>query len=404
MTITAKYPGRCSKCGQPIQVGETIEWEKGKGGSHVSCPAKPEPKPEDANLIRISGGSGYGCHGYSVGQVVKDMERRRRQDGEVLPGEDPAKINPYWVNVGYRYLTVVSASKRYVSEDGMSFGVGDESGYIYSAKCRLATDKEIAPLLAADREREEARAKLANLKAISEEIRKNGTYPEGNDNFAAGVTVPIGKGQDIYGGGSWFVIGEDKIWYVVNNGSDGDDWSHNNVRTGGAGAIGHYVPYSSELEARILSNGKPEEKKTAPVYKIPAPIPTAIPAEAVKITNAKTKTGIAVDFYRHEDRLLAEFVARGQKIVAVCDLWGRSKDRTTEGLLCRSKGKDLVITITKAEAESLLNPKPATKSEIMKRAWQIAREGAKRFGGNSKKYFTEALREAWAETRMAKAA
>ena len=29
------------------------------------------------------------------------------------------------------------------------------------------------------------------------------------------------------------------IWAVTNNGMDGHDWSRNNIRTGGAGAIGH---------------------------------------------------------------------------------------------------------------------------------------------------------------------
>jgi len=38
MTITAKYPGRCTKCGGHIAAGEQIEWEKGAGASHVKCP------------------------------------------------------------------------------------------------------------------------------------------------------------------------------------------------------------------------------------------------------------------------------------------------------------------------------------------------------------------------------
>lgn len=41
------------------------------------------------------------------------------------------------------------------------------------------------------------------------------------------------------------------IWHVRNNGSDGDDWSHNNIRTGGAGAVGRRLPWSSELEAKV---------------------------------------------------------------------------------------------------------------------------------------------------------
>jgi Streptococcus thermophilus bacteriophage Gp111 protein len=36
---------------------------------------------------------------------------------------------------------------------------------------------------------------------------------------------------------------------------------------------------------------------------------------------------------------------------------------------------------------------------VMKKAWEIAREGAKKFGGKVKEYFAEALRMAWAEIK-----
>lgn len=36
---------------------------------------------------------------------------------------------------------------------------------------------------------------------------------------------------------------------------------------------------------------------------------------------------------------------------------------------------------------------------VMSRAWEIARQGQRWFGGNVKQYFAEALRMAWAETR-----
>lgn len=60
-----------------------------------------------------------------------------------------------------------------------------------------------------------------------------------------------GPGPNIYGGGWWFVIQSDKIWYIRNNGRDGDLWAINNVQTGGAGAIGRWVPYNAELAEKI---------------------------------------------------------------------------------------------------------------------------------------------------------
>ncbi len=78
-------------------------------------------------------------------------------------------------------------------------------------------------------------AAQARIEAIKRQIRTEGECPEGNN-------LPDGDRlmdtQDIYGGGDWFVVGAEHIWYVLNNGADGDNWAYNNVRTGGAGAIG----------------------------------------------------------------------------------------------------------------------------------------------------------------------
>lgn len=37
MSITAKFPGTCTKCSKPITPGQTIEWRKGAGSHHVDC-------------------------------------------------------------------------------------------------------------------------------------------------------------------------------------------------------------------------------------------------------------------------------------------------------------------------------------------------------------------------------
>lgn len=172
----------------------------------------------------ISGGSGYGCSGWTPGQVL-----RHQGHGGVLK--------------------VVQASKRFYKEDGLSFGVGDDSGYVYIAKCCPATEEEAAPLLEQERLRGERRRLRFEAENLRIEIRESGEMPEG-------VHLPEGErlldAQDIYGGGDWFVVGPEWIWYVLNNGADGDDWSRNNVHTGGAGAIGWRTPYSRELAQRLI--------------------------------------------------------------------------------------------------------------------------------------------------------
>ena len=54
-----------------------------------------------------------------------------------------------------------------------------------------------------------------------------------------------------------------------NNGFDGDNWSANNIETGGAGAIGVRVPFSETLAAQIrsLKNDSAETKHTEKIPK-----------------------------------------------------------------------------------------------------------------------------------------
>lgn len=67
------------------------------------------------------------------------------------------------------------------------------------------------------------------------------------------------QGANIYGCGSWLhVFGED-LFFVQNNGADGDDWSRNNYDTGGAGAICYKISGKAgiviEIKAWVDSQG-----------------------------------------------------------------------------------------------------------------------------------------------------
>ena len=230
MTIKAKYDGTCSRCGGAISVGDTIDWERGKPARHAECP----PELTADNVVRIQSGSGYGCSGWEVGQVIRNPNKGTYYD------ED---------NTQPDYLVVLSARAQYVHDDGLSFGVGDDSGYLYEATCRPATDEEAAPLIA---EIEAGKTRKAARKELSELVRQicdTGERPAGTDNDPQGEQ--LGPGPNAYGGGWWVVITDAEIWYCRNNGSDGDDWSHNNVRTGGAGAIGWRIPVDAEIAQRL---------------------------------------------------------------------------------------------------------------------------------------------------------
>ena len=205
----------------------------------MECPAVEGVANPD-ELITISGGEGYGCSGWSEGQTIRNRWRER--------------------NNGPEYLTVVSAGSQYHREEGMSFGVGEDQGYVYWAQCRPATDEESAPLIVAQQQREERKRMRARVEAIGAEICKAGECPPGPNRPEGDVLFDT---QNIYGGGDWFVVGEEWIWYIQNNGMDGDDWSRNNVSTGGAGAIGWRVPATEQManELRMLADRLSESKE-----------------------------------------------------------------------------------------------------------------------------------------------
>lgn len=349
-TIKAKYNGTCRACGAFLPAGSRIDWSRDTGSRCAGgCQEKTAGDGNVDAPYSLEGGSGYGCDGWAVGQLMSAY----LLDGK-LSRKDVEGAQRTW-------LVVVRASRRYIREDGMSFGLGDESGYLYSASCRLATEEEYAPALEA-----EAKA-AARAEALKTVLRLEGEYPEGS-HVLVGEEVPLeGADRRIYGGGNWAVIepagervappaedlaaakaefegrkaaletasaslvawteehlpadaphrrlnggrapydgrlyGKDlaclgadqrveyerlesevrrlsytsspdsyhvaearlrdleqqawlasyprSIWIVRNNGHDGDDWSRNNVDTGGAGAIGVRLPWSSETEDMI---------------------------------------------------------------------------------------------------------------------------------------------------------
>lgn len=46
-----------------------------------------------------------------------------------------------------------------------------------------------------------------------------------------------------------------------------------------------------------------------------------------------------------------------------------------------------------------LAPKEISKGDIMRRAWQLAKDAAAKFGGKAKEYLSEAMKMAWAEAK-----
>lgn len=93
-------------------------------------------------------------------------------------------------------------------------------------------------------------------RGVIAEAKKTAEMPEKVD-FPEGEELEDKKFPiNIYGGGIWYIIQPETIWVVENNGSDGDDWSQNNVKTGGAGAIGWKCKKTPELENAVRAISK----------------------------------------------------------------------------------------------------------------------------------------------------
>ncbi|OWL98960.1 hypothetical protein CBQ26_00440 [Deinococcus indicus] len=229
--ITAQYKGVCTRTGQPYPAGTRIARDEfGYYRADV---------PNPGGDIRLSGGSGYDCDGWRIGEVVWhepwNAETQTRDPGHAL--------------------VITRASRRYIRQDGLSFGVGDDNGYLYSALARRATPEEAAPLIARREASlhalERRRRHDEGLRQLFQAAQADGEIPGGHHRLIEGRRLKIGAGFTIYGGGEELHVepGAQVVWHLRNNGMDGDFWGANNVATGGAGAIGVRLPVTPERRA-----------------------------------------------------------------------------------------------------------------------------------------------------------
>lgn len=188
------------------------------------------------------------------------------------------KVGPAKWNLIKQYFEYASYADLAESEDDQdnfenaayyeSLGRGGEWTLKYGVK--VETVEEILGILPENRravldgkekaEQEDAHAEAAEKSRVAHERnegkrtlfgRDQGEYIEIGESFdgnVKGEEIPWGEGFNIYGGGEEFVIetGGKYIWLVSNNGADGDDWSRNNIRTGGAGGVGRRYPATPE--------------------------------------------------------------------------------------------------------------------------------------------------------------
>lgn len=153
-------------------------------------------------------------------------------------------------------VVVTKVDSKYISEDGLSFGLPDDRGWVHILSLRKATDAEEATVIQEEAEVLSRSQKVQRIKSIIKHIQTHGKIPAGKFKLPQPEIV-LNERDLLYGGGEWVSLEDGKaIWYVRGNGADGDDWSRNNVLTGGAGAIGYRIPWDVELAAEIKGLGQ----------------------------------------------------------------------------------------------------------------------------------------------------
>jgi hypothetical protein len=165
---------------------------------------------------------------------------------------------------------------RYYQEDAMSLGYMVDSAWIVSAKCdaTIVTVAETEEYLANERKEAQHAMQLEEerkkKKEVNESVRhiinyvfEHGYKPE--DIILSEINKNgeiIFDSFNIYGGGEIIIVSDSFIWAIKNNGGDGDNWSRNNVSTGGAGGIGYCMEmddicssYMKTIQNNLIDKG-----------------------------------------------------------------------------------------------------------------------------------------------------
>jgi len=187
-------------------------------------------------------------------EIKKDKKDKR----DFFPLSDAPIINKVYQN-NDTYIVYTEMGKSFYIDENMPsiFGSrllgheGEKGAYYYY---REATPEEMA-LYKNEQEEHDRKKKFHNeVLHFIEYVIQHGVKPSNKISFPEGIEVL--NTMNMYGGGECFVINEEdnKIWYIKNNGADGDNWEYNNIKTTGAGAIGWYIPYNKKDATLLLNN------------------------------------------------------------------------------------------------------------------------------------------------------
>lgn len=242
----------------------TISWAGGQPHRFKSSSYRVATPPAPGITHAINAPNADGCGMVTIGLTAAEVaqiedaakawiqERKDRKDAErealAVRVRDAAPGAPAWsisgadgppAQVGEtvrdgdgRAITGLKTWSRYYAEDGWSFGVMDEAGYLYFSEVREATDAERA-VLEAREARSAAREDLAARGAAlaTDPAAQAPAGDPGNLRALPGARIKAESPVTLAFGpeGCYRHLradaGKGILWILTYNGADGDDWS-----------------------------------------------------------------------------------------------------------------------------------------------------------------------------------
>lgn len=252
-----RYPGRCRRCGGTVPAGAgTVE--RVDGAWVVECADGECP------MDGIPSGTPI--------WVVGDD----RQPGDVFRAYVPAEHDaPGLHECAHRRTGIVVAiatSSEWISEDGMSFGLPDDQGWIHHTRVRPATDEEARPVLEAEAAAAEHRRRLTEARELWDAAGVPATERIA-DPHPESETIELTS--SILGWRVWFAIeppaaSPRRIVRMEYRGADGDAWGE---FSGGYCTHAIVAPWTAELDAavRVIATADRRTVRDASWLAVPEP-------------------------------------------------------------------------------------------------------------------------------------
>lgn len=169
MTITAKFDSKCTVCQGTVFAGDPVEWEKGKGVTHIACvgqePEAPKAEKPEAPKAPVADAPLYSARVELKGWLAREKGCPKLMEGVVL--RETARA-VYFRGSGYfNGDTCCECGRPLTNPLSVALGIGPKCGGTYATPPKL---EDLTPELV-----EAYRAKVVQSSTIETWLPKSKT-------------------------------------------------------------------------------------------------------------------------------------------------------------------------------------------------------------------------------------